>query len=144
MGMMLPQDPLAAGWAGPDENAAPPGEAAGPYNTGTALISGTVTITITRVEGSGGEIGYGPAQIAPPGYGSCTHYNSRDDCKSCCVSVSSIAVTSIIGAGVACHVAASICIPCHVACALVEAAALIVIGMAGNDCQRNCERRVTW
>jgi hypothetical protein len=95
-------------------------------------------------EGGLGQSGFGPEGLAFPGYGGCTHFNVRDTCYECCNGVMTTGISIVIGAGVACHAASSICIPCHIACGIVEGVAIGALIYGQGQCRRNCERAVSW
>jgi hypothetical protein len=138
-------------WEGPDAPDEPPSEPGAPggetgddtYSMAGVVIQGVIGIG-QRIEGVGSNEGWGPEDTASPGFGSCTRYNARDECKNCCLTTFSIAMSAVVSAGVACHVVSSVCVPCHVGCAAVELAAIAILALANGDCQVNCDRRVIW
>jgi len=146
---LRPRNGGGGGWDGPDERENPPrpGTGAGTHTTGTAVLSGGVSaiIGISRSEGNTGQSGWGPEQTSAPSYGSCSHYNARDECKNCCVTVFTWGISIVLGAGIACHSASGFwCLPCHFVCGFVEGAAITILVLAKDDCQKNCDIAVTW
>lgn len=118
------------------------------YQFGPAAIAGAIgfgpAIEVSWREGEGESRGYGTAGGAPAGYGSCSHYNVRDECKNCCLTEKNTMLASLAFTGPLCHALCTVIIPCHIACAIVEAATLFVILDNEPKCQRNCDKAVVW
>jgi hypothetical protein len=100
-------------------------------------------ISITD-EGGTGHVGVGAQSGAALEYGSCTHYDASDNCKACCTAIMTTGLSGVLGAGIACHVASSVCIPCHVLCGVAELAFSLILVMGNDVCQKNCEKSVKW
>lgn len=137
------------GWDGPDEAPDPPPSSPATTNTytsGSTVFTGVAGIIgIERNEGGSGQTGWGPQSGSAPSYGSCTHYNSRDECKNCCLTVMTWGLGIVVAAGIACHSASGFwCLPCHFACGFIEGAAATILVLANKDCQNNCEKSVSW
>jgi hypothetical protein len=107
-------------------------------------LMGTTPPTITWVEGSSGQQGYGPQGGSVIGFGGCSHYNTRDECVNCCNGNQTAGVATVVGAGLTC-LAAAWAFPLLVAaCGFATGVGIGIFIVGGDACRRNCNAQVRW
>jgi hypothetical protein len=111
---------------------------------GASFPTSALTSGVVDIRGSGGDSGptYGDPTWTQGPYFNCSGFNSRDECKNCCITSEALAIGGVLSAAVACHAASSVCIPCHIGCGLVEAASVALIIYLAGECHENCELKV--
>ena len=84
---------------------------------------------------------YGP----PDGMGAamCGAFSNPDDCQNCCVGYEIAGFSSILFAAGICHSKSSVCIPCHIACGVVEAILIALTIVYFEEGKANC-RKMYW
>jgi hypothetical protein len=116
------------------------------FETDDYEIPGTTREAIPTIyyEGSSGQTGYGPASRTVIGFGGCSHYNTRDECVTCCNGNQAAGMATALGAFFACFPTFAAWPPCLVACTIAAGVAEGVFLVGGHICRDNCNARVNW
>jgi hypothetical protein len=91
---------------------------------------------VEEIMGSGGYGPPGPPGISIPGFGSCTSYRDRDECKNCCLAIQLEIQAVASGAMIACALA-SFGLGTGI-CVFLGGVAMGYSIVAGAECQDNC------
>jgi hypothetical protein len=100
--------------------------------------------TVTWSEGSSGQQGYAPQGGTSLGFGGCSHFNTRDNCVSCCNDIQTAGVAAVAAAGITCAIASWAFPPGLVACGLATGIGMGIFIVNGDACRRNCNAQVVW